>query len=712
MGAYTGHTVVNGELRFASVSAVKLYDPRTKGGCPRRWHSRYVQGKREPESDYVTEAKEAGTALDKEVKNFLRTGEKALSALATKGLHILEPPGPNLWLDVAMHQVDYYLDGAPWRLPGYDYIDPIEGPLPADRMPKRVQIQISSALTASGVPFVGELDILNTRGRYRDDDGQYYDDPPGTVEVADLKRKSNAKDRQGNSTFLLETDLVRDIQMAGYGEWVGRVIPGVTNVRLSHLYFPAKGALPTKVTRLHVLDDCRRTWEYVETVVRDMKDVARETDIEKVPGNTSACDAFSGCPHRETCSAYRRNSLDKTYGYIAADFKGSDMGLLAPGNTIMQPTAPAAAPNMQAQLAQEEAAMRAQAAQQQAQMSQNSAQLAEVCTRLGGYGFGFPALGGNAAQAYAVLGGQAVAPGYVFQGIAAPPGARRSLHTVQLNEVAHIFQIEGELAAERAQMTPQPTQQYAPVAPPANAPQVTQQITQAYNQAVAAQGQMVPSYTAPTQPVSFLPPGAPESMPQLAGQAPKAQTADGTPAVASTAEPEKKASRGRPKKAQDAAPEAAAASVAQATPTQASAPATQAPPGAVSTFVQRDTYSLDAHTDTTIILINARGTGPSKSLNDYVDYINAELSKRYCVTADGKPGVQDVRCAPKDSILAFGGWKGAVREVVKSGAGLDGLQGMTLHLDTRMDELNEAVADALRVVAEQRGWFYFRGGSW
>lgn len=734
MGAYTGHTVINGELKYASVSAVKTFDPRTKGGCPRRWHSRYVGGMREPDSEYVIEAKEKGIELDKEIKNYLRTGEKNLSPLATKGMHILDVPGDGVTLDVAIHTVEYY------RLDRFNQMfayEPIEG----QRMPNDVQVVVRSALTAAGVPFIGELDILNTRGRYRDDDGEYHDDPPGTVEVADLKRKSNIKDRDGNSTFLMPTDLVRDVQMAGYGEWVGRVMPHVSNVRLSHLYFPAKpaSAIPTKVTRLHVIDDCHRTWEYVESVVRAMKDVAREPDIEKVPGNVASCDAYGGCPHREYCSAYKRNSLDTLYGKVAADFKGAtEMGLLVQTQPQMMQqaqTAPASATTQQ-QLAQEEAAMRAQAAQQQAQMPQplNTAQLAEVCTRLGSYGCGFPALGGNAGAAYAVLGGQNIAPGTVFPGIPAPPGARRSLHTVQLNEVAHIFMLESELAAERAAMTPpqvaqqvqtqmyQPPQQvavqhrnagdntYQPVAMPANTPPVTQAIANVYNQTVAQQQQIAQGQVAQAmgQPVSFLPPGAPESIPALAAAQPK------TDAPAAAEEPAKKKA-GRPKKSQDAAPEGVAATSATPPPT-VGAPAMSAPPvqasatpvGSVSHGAAQD--SASAASSRTIILINCRVNGQaSKSLSDYVDYVNGELARRYCVTADGKPGVQDVRCAPKDSILAFGGWKGAVREVVKSGAGLDAVEGLVLHLDTFMDELNEAVADALRVVADQRGWLYIRG---
>lgn len=724
MNQYLGHTIINGELRYASVSGVKLFDPRTKGGCPRRWWHRYVRGVREPDSPYVLEAKEAGIALDRELKHYLRTGEKALSPLAIKGLHILEKPGPDIGLDVAINTVEYYRDGAP-------YIHVVGNP-PNEKYPSDVQIVVRSALTAAGVPFVGELDIVHRRGHYRDDDGEFHPDPPGTVEVADLKRKSNEKDKDGNSNFLLPSDLVRDIQMAGYGEWVARVCPDASHVRLSHLYFPAKPAkaLPTKVTRLHVLDDCRRTWEYVDTLVRDMKQVARETDIEKVPGNVASCDVYSGCPHRETCSAYRRNSLDGLFNKIADDHvKEQQMGIIANNPGLMQQgtVAPQAAPNMQQQLAAEEQQMRAQVAQQQAQMPMATQQgataagadLLTVCYRLSQYGYGFPKLVGAAAQAYAAASGQNVAPGFEFQGVMANAGAQRSLHTLPLSEVAHIYQLESELAAERAKSMPampqapvaQPQQvgvivqgqayQTAPI-PPAFAPQPVPAPQTGVSAGVGA-GHLAQA------PMSFLAPGTPESMPQLAAQTAAPQ--------APAAPPEEKATkkRGRPAKNDTGtAPEAVAPPPSSATQTaaaQAPTPpstATQVTPAAAPTY--RETASMPQCAETEAgwgsVLINARfSSKATKSLAGYVDYVNTELAKRYSVTSDGKPGIQDVRCVPKDSPLAFGGWKGAVREVVKADPPPQG----DYHLDTFMDDLNEAVADALRIVAEQRGWIYVRG---
>ncbi len=708
MKGYLGATIINGQLKYASVSSVKTFDPRTRAGCPRRWHKRYVGRQREPESENMIVAKAAGLALDKEMKHYLLTGEKNLSALAIKGLHIMEQPGPGLSVDIQIHTLQYFLNGQPFApLP-----DPEDGT--QAKYPEGTQVVISSELSAAGIPFVGELDIAHSRGHYRDDDGEYHDDPPGTVEVADLKFKSNAKDRDGNSTFMMATDLARDIQMAGYGEWVGRVRPSATHVRLSHLYFPKRPAsvLPTKVTRLHVLDDCRRTWEHVEGLVRSMTDVAKEPDIEKVPGadRSLSCDAYGGCPYRETCSVYKRSSLDSLFEKVAEDHlqEKQKMGLIA--NT--QPQLMQQATTQQG-LASEEQAMRAQVAQQQAQMpvQLNLTEYLQVCQRLGSYGFGMPSLAGNAAQAYAAAGGQSVAPGFVYQGLMAPPGAQYSLHGVTAVEPAQVYQLEREAASR---MTPAP--QYAPVATPPTMPAFTQQVAAAYN-AGAQVAAAVPN---------FLSPGAPESMPALAQQQAAPPTAE--------APAEKK--KGRPKKAaadSGTAPEGTAAVAAPTPPSSpVSVPAPQAPPVTAPTYpagilsgaaLQMEARgaptpagALMAQLDSACpveteagwgsVLINARfANKATKSLAGYVDYINGELAKRYSVLADGTPGIQDVRCVPKDSPLAFGGWKGAVREVVKADPPPQG----DYHLDTHMCELNEAVADALRVVAERNGWLYVRG---
>ena len=693
---YLGHTIVNGELKYASVSGVKLYDPRTKGGCPRRYHSRYVQGIREPDSDNVIEAKAAGIALDKEVKHYLRTGDKAISSLAIKGLHILETPGPDIGLDVPIHTTEYFVNGQPFAalplLPNGD----------SQKYPQGTQVVIRSALTAAGIPFVGELDLVHRRGHYRDDEGEFHGDPPGTVEVGDIKFKTNANDRDGNSNFLMPSDLVRDIQMAGYGEWVSRVCPDATHVRLSLLYFPKKPAkvLPTKVTRLHVIDDCHRTWEYVEQLVRDMQQVARETDIEKVPGNTQSCDAYGGCPLRETCSAYKKTSLDGLWDKIAGDhLQEKNVGIIANNPGLMQQGAQPQQPTTQQQLAAEEQQMRAQVAQQQTQMPMNGtaagADLQAVCYRLSQAGYGFPKLVGNAAQAYAAAAGQNVAPGFEFAGVMAPAGAARSLHTLPLSEVAHIYQLANEVAAELAKSMLSVQQQFvqAPSAPTA---------------AFAPQGATTGA------PISFLAPNAPPSMPQLAQAAPPPAYVLGSEPAA-TPPPKKK--RGRPAADSGTAPEnvappsSATQTATQAMPPTPAPPVTQVAPAAAPTFETAEaggglTGIAQAAPLDMQIYVNARCEGvTTKSLAGYVDYLNETIAKRYNVKQNGEPGPLDVRAAVDGSVLGYGGWKGVVRTIVTADPPPDG----HYHFDTFMSELNEVVADALRSLADARGWHYVRG---
>jgi hypothetical protein len=94
-----------------------------------------------------------------------------------------------------------------------------------------------------------------------------------------------------------------------------------------------------------------------------------------------------------------------------------------------------------------------------------------------------------------------------------------------------------------------------------------------------------------------------------------------------------------------------------------------------------------------------------KPLNGYIDAVNAELSKRYCVDDSGKPTIQDIRCAPKNSVLGFGGWKGAVHAIVVEHPPADDSYGLM----TNGDELAEIVADAMRVVCSRKKAQYVRG---
>ena len=137
-------------------------------------------------------------------------------------------------------------------------------------------------------------------------------------------------------------------------------------------------------------------------------------------------------------------------------------------------------------------------------------------------------------------------------------------------------------------------------------------------------------------------------------------------------------------------------------------------PPTVSTFSQTASSDgdsgralLDESDGTTAIYIDCRPLNEDTSpLDGLIDWLNRDLASKYCVDATGKPTVQDIRCAPKDSVLAYGGWKGALHEIVRRngtpGAG-------RWHLDTRGDEMKQIAADALRVWAAENNVEFVQG---
>jgi hypothetical protein len=678
-----GPNVVDGRLIWTSATGITAADHNSYAGCMRRWWYDQVAELKGP----PTAAMLGGTNLHSEIEDHLRKGTPLTSPLALSGRMFIPQPGGNLQIERPIH-----------------------------------------FKTKVGVDIYGHVDLYNFRQEYIDSDGVLQRDPTWSFEVKDWKTTS---DFQYAKTA---RELADNIQLVTYSEAGFRFAPDMEHARHTHVYFRTKGRPESRlVTIRRSREEIALRWEYAESVVRSMVDVARERTAETVPGNRKSCDAYRGCPHRTRCSVYTSSSLDALYAKIATDHvQESTVGLLADSQIMTQPVT-------QQQLAQEEQQMRAQVAQQQAvgmQQGPSLQQIAAACAALNGYGYGFPALGGNAAQAYAAAGGQNVAPGFEYPGVMANPGARRSLHSIKLTEVAHIFQLEAELAAERGQPVAAVLPQPVHVAPgvlvqPPSPQQIEQRVMQpnpmmqpgpaTFDVVKASQGEN-PWGKLPAQPQAggILPPGAPESMPQLAMAQAAPPTIAGVPMAPARGEndsepPEPKKGRGRPKKTDTGTAPEAVASPSSATQTAAApaptppAPATQVTPAAAPTLPQglmASGAALNTQAGVGCILINARfSSRPTKSLAGYVDHINAELAKRYCVTSDGRPGVQDVRCAPKDSVLAFGGWKGAVREVVKSDPPPQG----DYHLDTFMDELNEVVADALRSVAEAKAWMYVRG---
>lgn len=613
-----GHTInPDGTIHHFSVSNVELGDPRAEGGCIRRFWYKNVGGKKEEEKAKSAEAKAAGTKLHDELKHYLKTGEKVLGPLAMKGLHFVPPPGPDLIVEQGIHTATT-VDGV---------------------------VHISSPLTAAGIPFVGYIDLAHRRAiNYGADDPEDTIDPPGTIAVIDWKRKGSAKNRDGGSTLLRPDQLIRTVQMLGYGEFVRRAGFATNYVRLGHGYFPAKDGAPRMVSKLHTVDEFEKGWDYVEGLGRTLVHVVKETVAEKVPANLKACGAYGGCPMRGFCTAAQATSLSSLFG--ESEKEALKMGLL--DQLDVQPQ-----PDIQAQLAKEEATLKAQAAIQQ--QNTNAGLLAAWHTIVAA-GRGFPTLGGEAARAFAAANNtQAPSAGFAGAG---------QLSAITIMAPAQILQLAGELSGAPAIPAPPP-----PV--------------------VAAMAQVA----APMPGFSILPPDAPPSNPMLASRQPDGvpttvistptEPMPAPPSTEAVSEPPKK-KRGRPKASESA-------------PSQV---VTQTASSPTSAAVQTAGDDLDLE-----VFVDCIPNGDFMSLNAYADKICKALADRYCFDEKGQPTISDIRCAPSTSPIGFGKWEGAVHALVVENPPKND----TYVLDTRGNRIAEIVADAMRVVCLSRNALYVRG---
>ena len=276
-----GKAVVDGELRYLSVSQVQTFDVEQDGGCPRKWHFDKVQGVKAPS----TKAQDVGTEVHAQIEHYLKTGEDVLGPVARSGRHFIPASGSDLLVEAKF------------------------GP------------RTTLSLEAAGVPFVGFVDLLQARGEYIDELGETRAEGHNVVEALDWKTSSNVE-RYAKAP----SALMRTVQMPGYGELVRQNVEGVERVRLSHVTFQTKGArLAKKSTVLVPVDAIAARWRKVEETVREMIHVARETDVGKVPANAESCKSFGGCPYRapNLCPRSQKDILRDAFGAKAMIIGGS-----------------------------------------------------------------------------------------------------------------------------------------------------------------------------------------------------------------------------------------------------------------------------------------------------------------------------------------------------------------------------------------------------
>lgn len=359
------------------------------------------------------------------------------------------------------------------------------------------------------------------------------------------------------------------------------------------------------------------------------------------------------------------------------------MGLMTsiPGmGQVPVQTAPTPAPapqvtiDLRAHLAQEEQRLRAQAVAQNAAVTMD---FATAWKTIEDSGRGYPMLGGAAAVQRAALMAQTIPAGAQLTGSG-------ELGAIRMDDPAHVIQLGTELRAPVHVQRQDPVQLHQPV-------------------------QTMPSTLPPDAPKSdparaAVPmPGYPQFAPQTFAQPPvnvpaqqvQQYVQDNTvaPGTPSPAAPKR---RGRPPKAQPVPGMQASTSAPQAWTPQSIPNGTQGVP-----FVQPaqapevdDSVELEVYVDCIPL-------GEYESLQPYVEHLLGVLCERF-IPANG---LKDVRCAPKESALAHGGWKGAVRAIIIEQPPRDAVYA----IDTRGNGINEVVADAMLAVCVAKNARYARG---
>lgn len=277
-----GRAVQNGELRFLSVSSLEKGDSSKPTGCLRRWHYQYIGGIKEAPNKSM----EDGERMHGEIAHYLTTGENIMSGQVMAGLHMIPEPGPDLLVE---HDI-------------------------VPSMPDGKSGLAHAQLKASGVPLVGAIDLIHARGTNKGtDDIENIYDPEGTIEVIDWKSCRTLDNIKKGP------ELLRSIQMAGYGKYIFETEPSAKFVRLSHGYFPQKG-VPRKTTIRVDRDQIEKSWEHANRVASSIKDAAKETNPDLVEANTDACTSYGrDCPAKSVCSAVKTNALSKFVGNVLAE---------------------------------------------------------------------------------------------------------------------------------------------------------------------------------------------------------------------------------------------------------------------------------------------------------------------------------------------------------------------------------------------------------
>lgn len=422
-----GRTVVDGKVRFLSVSSLQLAE-----SCMRRWWFRYVFDIKEDDTKHTDRGKE----LHNQVAHYLETGERhRLSSQVLAGMWMIEEPGSDLLVE---HDVLLRPD------------------IQRDFTRANSELLLAEApLRAHGIAVTGAIDLMHGRRTNKGtNDITETLDPEGTIEVMDWKFPGSTKNAKSAA------ELIHTIQMSGYGKYVFNVAPETRYVRLSHGYMPVKGT-PRKVSALVTRDQVEESWESTERLAGSIAETAKESDQENIPYNLNACRAYGrDCPARKHCTAGQHGSLASIFGRTAAqELLGDNVS-----------TAPIATTSLLARLQQKTAQPDpAQVAAEMAKLAANEAEtkypgLTVTISKIEALGIGFVTTAGEAAKAVSAIKLEKL------EGTTRPGTGFLSQATVEDPTQFDTILLEATEIAKGQQPDPEPVKNAMPATLPPDAP--------------------------------------------------------------------------------------------------------------------------------------------------------------------------------------------------------------------------------------------------
>lgn len=608
MASY-GPTLIDQVIQYLSASGIGTGDPKQAGGCLRRWFYRYVLGIKEP----FTGAKKLGADTHEEIEHYLRTGELTLGHLAMSARVYIPDPNPDFLIEQ--------------EIKGW-------------------------GLTCAGIKVIGKMDLISPFSVHLDAQGARCMDPPNTVEVCDWKTTSSIKNWAKTGQELKKT-----VQMPLYGMAAARHFDA-EHVRLSHVYMQTRGrAYAQKSTILVHREELETRWEQIEGVARTLIDVAKETDVNKVPASRHSCSAYRGCFFADRCPRSRQDTLESVFGVT----KAQHIKERKSPNTMSTVTDQLNA------LKTQQAAVPSPAPLTTALPAGLPEHFAEVVKAIEEQDRGFPPMNAEVSRAYATLKGIDLSTGAAFSGQGKKYGTISQPLDMEL-----LYNLAKETTPGCVPVAPI-VDTPAPVAPAAVAVAVslTPPETPASDPALSAvpvegfpAAATAPAAVAPQVPAATVAPPAPSTMPEL-----PAPPATAAPALdnATTNMPNFK----RMKKPEVV--EAAEALFAENANYRST----------VGKILQDPECMVAAPASEGITLyINAIPSQPFDRLDEYIQGL--------CRSLEAQTGAKDIRCSDVKA-LDYGKWKGAIAVSVRDTPPAPGVY----YLDTRGDEIAAEVANAL-----------------